>query len=67
VRRQAPDLMKGKAASITPLKATNRLLVGPFKTEDEAQSFVNKAAGKGVSAFVFKSAKGQKIDKIDGE
>jgi hypothetical protein len=67
VRRQAPELMKGKAASTTALKATNRLLVGPFKDEDEAQGFVNKAAGKGVSAFVFKSAKGQKIDRLDAE
>ncbi|WP_419828099.1 SPOR domain-containing protein [Sphingomonas sp.] len=67
VRRHAPELMKGRTASTTPLRATNRLLVGPFKDEDEAQGFVNKAAGKGVSGFVFKSAKGQKIDKIDAE
>jgi Flp pilus assembly protein TadD len=65
VKKQAPDLMKGKSPSTTPLRATNRLLVGPFKDEDEAQAFVNKAAGKGVSGFVFKSTKGQKVDKID--
>lgn len=65
VRKKAPELMKGKSPSTTPLKATNRLLVGPFKDEEEAQVFVNKMAGKGVSGFVFKSAKGQKVDKVD--
>lgn len=65
VRRKATDLLKGKAAATTPLKDTNRLLVGPFADEDAAQAFVNKLAGKGVSSFVFKSAKGQKVDKID--
>jgi hypothetical protein len=57
--------MKGRSPSTTPLKATNRLLVGPFKDEDEAQAFVNKMAAKGLSGFTFKSAKGQKVEKID--
>ncbi len=67
VKKKAPDLMKGKAPSTTPLKATNRLLVGPFKDEDEAQAFVNKMAGKGLSGFTFKSSKGQKVDKVDSD
>ena len=65
VRKKAPDLMKGRTPSTTPLRFTNRLLVGPFKDEDEAQGFVNKMAGKGLSGFVFKSAKGQKVEKVD--
>lgn len=65
VKKKAPDLMKGRTPSTTPLKATNRLLVGPFKDEAEAQAFVNKMAGKGVSGFTFKSGKGQKVDKVD--
>ena len=65
VKKKAPDLMKGHAPSTTPLRATNRLLVGPFKSDDEAQAFVNKMAGKGLSGFVFKSSKGQKVDKVD--
>jgi Flp pilus assembly protein TadD len=65
VKKKAPDLMIGHKPLTTPLKATNRLLVGPFKDEDEAQAFVNKMAAKGLSGFTFKSGKGQKVEKID--
>ena len=65
VKKKAPELMKGHAPLTTPLRATNRLLVGPFKDEDEAQAFVNKMAAKGVSGFTFKSGKGQKVEKVD--
>ena len=65
VKKKAPELMKGHAPATTPLRATNRLLIGPFKDEDEAQAFVNKMAAKGLSGFTFKSAKGQKVEKID--
>jgi Flp pilus assembly protein TadD len=66
VKTKAPELMKDRAPSTTPLRATNRLLVGPFKDEAEAQAFVNKMAGKGLSGFTFKSAKGQKVEKLGG-
>ncbi len=66
VKARAPDLMKDRAPSTTPLHATNRLLVGPFKDADEAQAFVNKMAGRGLSGFTFRSGKGQKVDKVDG-
>jgi len=65
VAKKAPELMKGRHPSTTPLRHTNRLLVGPFKNEDEAQAFVNKMAGKGLSGFIFTSEKGQKVEKID--
>ena len=65
VKKKAPDLMKGKTPATTPLRATHRLVVGPFKDEDEAQVFVNKMAGKGMSGFVVKTNKGQKVEKID--
>ncbi|MBX9813112.1 MAG: SPOR domain-containing protein, partial [Sphingomonas sp.] len=48
----------------TPLRATNRVLTGPFKTRDEAQEFVNQLAKSGLSSFVFESAGGQKIAKL---
>lgn len=65
VKKKAPELMKGKTPATTPLRATHRLVVGPFKDEDEAQAFVNKMAGKGMSGFVVKTSKGQKVEKID--
>lgn len=64
VKGKAPDAFKGKQGWSTPLNATNRVLAGPFKSSESAQDFVNDLARKGVSAFLFTSAKGQKIDKL---
>ena len=44
--------------------ATNRLLVGPFKSDDEAQDYVNALKKGGLSAFAWTSAAGQKIEKL---
>ena len=56
-----------KGGWTTPLRATNRILTGPFKTESEAQSFVNTIAKDGASGFVFVSDAGQKITKLAGK
>jgi hypothetical protein len=64
VKAKAPEAFKGKQGWSTPLNATNRVLAGPFKSNDAAQDFVNALAKKGVSAFPFTSAKGQKVDKL---
>lgn len=60
---KAPAL-KGKAGWWTPLRATNRVLTGPFKTAAEAQAFVNTLGKSGVSGFVFTSEAGQKVTKL---
>jgi hypothetical protein len=56
--------LKGKAAYTTPLRFTNRVVTGPFKTEAEAREFVNTLAKQGVSAFPFTSEKGQKMERL---
>jgi hypothetical protein len=56
--------LKGKAGWSTPLRATNRVLTGPFKTAAEAQAFVNTLRKSGVSGFVFTSEAGQKVTKL---
>ncbi|WP_239017749.1 SPOR domain-containing protein [Sphingomonas aracearum] len=56
--------LKGRQGYATPLRATNRVLTGPFKSADEAQAFVNKLAGSGMSAFTFTSSAGQKVEKL---
>lgn len=61
---KAPAEFKGKQAWTTPLRFTNRLLAGPFKTGGEAQDFVNALGKKGLSAFTFTSEAGQKIAKL---
>lgn len=61
---KAPAEFRGRQAWTTPLRFTNRLLVGPFKTPGEAQAFVNMIGKKGVSAFAWTSEAGQKIAKL---
>jgi hypothetical protein len=64
VRAKAPVAFKGKSGWTTPLRATNRVLAGPFKTNDEARAFVNALAKEGLSAFTFTSDAGQKVTKL---
>jgi Flp pilus assembly protein TadD len=66
LRTKAPDLFRNRQGWATPLRATNRVLTGPFKSEDEAQAFVNQMAKAGLSGFVFTSTKGQKVDRLGG-
>lgn len=64
VTGKAPTQFRGKSGWWTPVRASNRLLTGPFKTEAEGQAFVNALSKAGVSGFVFTSEAGQKINKI---
>lgn len=64
LRGKAPAAFQSRAPYTTPLRFTNRLLTGPFKSEDDAQSFVNQIARFGLTGFVFSSEAGQKIDKL---
>lgn len=63
--RQAPDAFRGQQPWTTPLRATNRLLVGPFANEREAQAFVNQLARVGVSAYSFRSENGQRVTRLN--
>lgn len=59
--------LNGKHAYTTPLRATNRVVTGPFKTEAEARAMVNKLRKEGIEAFTFTSTAGQKMTKIEGK
>ena len=61
---KAPKLLSGKAAWTTPLRSTNRLLVGPFKTDKEARDLVNELAKVDISSYAWTSEAGQKIEKL---
>ena len=67
VSAKAPAAFKGKAGWWTPLRATNRVLTGPFKTAAEAQAFVNSLRKSDVSAFVFTSEVGQKVTRLGAD
>ncbi|MCW3835830.1 tetratricopeptide repeat protein [Sphingomonas canadensis] len=62
--KKSPAAFKGRSPWTVPFKATNRLLVGPFKSVAEAQAFVNLVKKDGVGGFVFTSEAGQKITKL---
>lgn len=64
LKAKYPALLGRRSAWTTPLNRTNRVLVGPFKSEDEAQAFVNKAAGTGFMTSRFQSAAGQTIEPL---
>jgi hypothetical protein len=66
-KAKAPDAFAHRTAYTTPLRATNRVLAGPFKTDADARKFVNQLAKKGVSAFTFTSDKGQTVSKLPSE
>jgi Flp pilus assembly protein TadD len=63
VQAKAPAAFKGKSPSTAP----GRLLVGPFKTDGEAQAFVNTLRKAGVSSFQWDSPAGQDVAKLSGK
>lgn len=64
VKAKAPAVFGSRGGWSTPLRATNRVLTGPFKTDAEARAFVNQLAREGVSAFTFTSDAGQAVTKL---
>jgi flagellar biosynthesis GTPase FlhF len=64
MKEKAPKLLASQSAWTTPLRFTNRLLVGPFKTEKEAQDLVNKLNEAGFTTFTWTSPAGQEIEKL---
>ncbi|HEV2078836.1 MAG TPA: SPOR domain-containing protein [Allosphingosinicella sp.] len=64
LKGKAPELLSGKSAWTAPMGRTNRLLVGPFKTEKEAGDFVNQLSKEQISSFRWESDEGQKVEKL---
>lgn len=64
LRGQAPALFRDRAAYATVLRATNRLLVGPFPSVDAAQDFVNQLARQNLTAFTWTSPAGQEVERL---
>jgi tetratricopeptide (TPR) repeat protein len=66
VASKAPEL-KGKGPWTARNRATNRLLAGPFKSEEEAQAAVAKLRKAGIGAFRWSSDEGEAVEKIGGK
>ena len=67
VKAKAPAVFGSREAWTTPLRATNRVLAGPFRTDAEARGFVNDLKKQGVSAFTFTSDAGQPVKRLGGK
>ncbi|GGB18118.1 hypothetical protein GCM10011380_04620 [Sphingomonas metalli] len=63
-KAKAPTAFAGRNGYTTPLRATNRVLTGPFKTDAEARAFVNKLKKEGVSSYAVTSEAGQQVDRL---
>ncbi|WP_106638807.1 tetratricopeptide repeat protein [Allosphingosinicella vermicomposti] len=64
IKAKATKTLSAKSAWMVKNGASNRLLVGPFKTSKEAQAFVNDLAKDKVSGFAWTSTAGQEITKL---
>jgi Flp pilus assembly protein TadD len=64
LREQAPEQLGRRTAFTAELRATNRLLVGPFATARAAQEFVNQLATRDVAAFAWTSEAGEAIERL---
>ena len=62
---KAGKLLKSRSGYVTEGKSYYRLLIGPFDSKAESQSFVNKLAKEGVDGFSWTRTPSQiKIEKI---
>lgn len=65
LKGKAPELLGDKAAWTAPASASNsRLLVGPFKTRDDADLFVQLLDDEGLRATAWTSLSGQEVVKL---
>jgi Flp pilus assembly protein TadD len=64
LKAKAGKLLAARAAWTAPMGETNRILVGPFPSKDEAQDFVNELAEKKLKAFAWTSPAGEKVAKL---
>jgi Flp pilus assembly protein TadD len=66
LKADAPKALDGQAVWYVPFRATNRLLVGPFKSQGEARSLVNRLGKDGISATTYVSEAGQDVNRLGG-
>ena len=64
VRDKAPAAFRGHQGWTVPVRATNRVLAGPFATQAQAQAFLNQIVRAGVNGFVWNSEAGQEVDRL---
>ena len=58
-------LLAGRSPYTAPYKSTNRLMIGPFASQEAAQDFVNNARDKGLSCFPVTTSAGQNVERLN--
>lgn len=61
ISENAGDLLEGYGAYYAAWGANNRLVTGPFASQEEAQAMVSRLAASGVPSFVFSSSGGERV------
>lgn len=64
ITAKAPQAFRGKAGYSQSVRATNRVMTGPFKTDAEARAFVNQLAKQGVPAYSVSTDAGEPVTKL---
>jgi hypothetical protein len=64
IKAKKPKLFARRTPYIVELKGWARLLIGPFKSEDEAQEAVNDLKAADINAFGWASPAGQVVEKL---
>ena len=64
IKGKKPALFARRSPYVAELKGWTRLLVGPFKSEDESQLYVNQLAKADIDGFSWTSPTGQTIEKL---
>lgn len=64
LKRKAAKPLASQTAWTAPLGRTNRLLVGPFKTEKEARDLVNELSKVEIASYSWVSDAGEKVEKL---
>jgi len=67
LKAKAPKLLADTTGYKAAFRSTNRVLVGPFKDQKEAQALVNALAKASIDAVPWTSAEGQEIEKLPGK
>ena len=64
LKRKHSSLLSDKEGFRTPMGKSNRVLVGPFDSQDAAKAFVSELKKDRLTAIAWTSPQGQGIDKI---
>ncbi len=67
IRNDHATLLTKENAWSVPYKATNRILVGPFKSTTSARAMISKLSKDGLNATLYDSEAGEEVTKIDGK